>query len=144
VGGSINGPNDVLVAGTSTEIPHDRVADLDLSGPRIVPQELDCAEDHAWRAEPALQPVVVPECLLNRMQVYPVERSGTRALSVRVGRRQSLDGDQRGVIRLDGQHGAGFDGAPVNQHGASAALARIAADGRSGRPDLGSAVLPQR
>jgi hypothetical protein len=72
-------------------------------------------EDHPRRAETALQAVRIPEGLLQRVQ---------RAAASR----QTFDRRDRAAVGLHGQAGARSHGDAVEQDGAGAALARIAAD----------------
>src|SRR5207237_6015601 len=77
-------------------------------------------------AETALQAVVLPERLLQRMELLPL--------------RESLDGAHLGALGLHREHQAGAHRLAVDQHGAGAAHAVLAAQVRAGEP----AVLAQR
>src|SRR6266571_3878469 len=66
--GSLNRLHDVHVAGAATDVARDGPADLVLARALVVLQEGRPHEHHAWRAEPALQPVLLLERLLDRMQ----------------------------------------------------------------------------
>src|SRR5262245_50501882 len=87
-------------------------------------QEVARAHQHAGRAETALQAVLLPEALLQR-----VERASLR---------QALDGLDGPVVGLDGEDGAALHRATVQAHGAGAAARRVTADVRAGQ----SEVLP--
>ena len=71
------------------------------------------AHDLARRAEAALEAVMVDEGGLHRMQ--------------RVAVGQALDGGDLGAVVADRERQAGIDPAAVDQHGAGAALAAVAA-----------------
>src|SRR5262245_56544105 len=85
-------------------------------------QEVARAHQHAWRAEPALQPVLLPEALLQR-----VERASLG---------QTLDGLDAAAVGLDREHGAALHRATVEAHGARAAARRVTADVRPGQPEV--------
>src|SRR5262249_12638081 len=84
-------------------------------------------QDHTRRAEAALQAVVLDERTLNRMQ---------RAVGC-----QPLDRRDVATIRLPGEHGAALHGASVEEDGAGAALARVAADVGPRPPEAGTKRL---
>src|SRR3989304_7979113 len=63
-GGRLDGLHAVVVAGAPAEVPRDPHADLVLRGVRVGAQEIQGPDEHAGRAEPALEPVVLPEGLL--------------------------------------------------------------------------------
>src|SRR5262249_4828758 len=77
---------------------------------------------HARGAEPALEGVLLPERLLQRMEL-PVPG-------------QAFHGRHRGPVRLDGEHEARADGLAVDEHGAGAARSVLAADVGSGEPEV--------
>ncbi len=81
------------------------------------------AHDEARRAEGALEPGLVENRLLNRMQ-------GS------IGRGETLDRGHFGSRRLMGQRRAGVLRAAVDQHGAGAAFAAIAPQLGSREPEL--------
>ena len=104
------------------KLPADAFADLLLGRLRRVVQEVDRRHDHAGSAEAALQAVLLPEALLKRVQVAVL--------------REPLDRDHLGAVGLDGEDRAGLGAAAVDEHGAGAALAGIAADVRAGEIQL--------
>src|SRR6185436_1624703 len=85
--------------------------------------------DHAGRAEPALQPVLLPEPHLDRVQLAVLG--------------QPLDRHDVGAVRLHGKEGAALDGLAVYEDGAGAALARVAADVGPGQADRLTNVVHQ-
>src|SRR5262245_50810117 len=85
-------------------------------------QEVARAHQHAGRAEAALQAVLLPEALLQR-----VERASLR---------QALDGLDRPAVGLDGEDSAALHRATVQAHGASAAARRVTADVRAGQSEV--------
>src|SRR5207253_10265450 len=70
----------------------------------------------------ALERVVLPECLLERVELAV---SG-----------QTLDGRHLGAVRLDGEHQAGANALAVHEHGAGAAHPVLAADMGPREPEL--------
>src|SRR6185295_16068194 len=94
---------------------------------RIVVEQVDGGHDHAGRAEAALQSVLRPETFLQRMQ-----------LSVFA---EAFDRRDLRTVGLNGQYGAGFYASAIHQHGARAALARIAPDVRARESELFAEVV---
>src|SRR5262249_17122949 len=93
--------DDVLVPGAAAVGPFEPVADLGLAGLRVLLQEIGRGQDHARSAEAALQPVLLPESLLQGME---------RAVPG-----QAFDRRDVRAIRLDGEHRAGLHGLPVKE-----------------------------
>ena len=77
--------------------------------------------DHARGAEAALQAVLVPERLLERMEGRAVGHP--------------LDGLDLGAVGLDREHRAGLRALAVDVDRARAAVARVAADVGAGQPE---------
>ncbi len=115
--------DDVLVAGAAAEIARDRDPYLLLGRVRIVAQEFEQGRQHAWRAEAALQAVVLVESLLQRVQF-----GGRRG--------DALDREDLVAVRLHREHQAGARGIPVEQDGAGAAHAVLAAQMRTREAEL--------
>src|SRR5262245_39901176 len=109
LGRVLDGADDVVIAGTPAEIALEGVTDLGLRRPRGALQELVGRHDHARRAEPALQPVLLPEPLLDRMELAVLG--------------QPLDGENLGPVRLDGEYRASLGRLAVDHDRAGAALA---------------------
>src|SRR5262252_141529 len=63
-----DGADDVVVAGATTEVTVEPLADLGFGAVSVVVHEVDRAHDHARRAEPALQSETASERLLHRVQ----------------------------------------------------------------------------
>src|SRR4029077_17727526 len=93
--GVLDRVDDVLVAGAAAQIPGDALADLPLGWRRRVVEERHGRHDHARRAVAALQAVLLPESLLQRMQLavarQPFDRGDLRAVG--------LDGEDRARLR---------------------------------------------
>ena len=102
------------------------LADLRVAGVGVALQQADRRYHHAGCAEAALQAVLLPERLLDRM-----------ILAVWPGPRPC----QPGAIGLHGQHHAALDRLAVQHHRAGAALAGVAADVRAGQVELLAQVL---
>src|SRR5579859_1017987 len=116
-GAGLHGLHDAVVAGAAAQVAVEPLADLVLGRPGLVLEEVDRREDHARRAEAALQTVVLAKSLLHRVQLAVA--------------REALDGGHLRAVRLDGEHRAALHGATADQHGARAALAGVAADVRA-------------
>src|SRR3989337_4515444 len=106
-GGLADGSDDVLVAGAAADVALDGVPDRLIGGVRLAGEKVGGGHQHARRAEPALETVLLPEGLLERME-------GAR-------RGETFDGRNGRTVRLDGQHRAALDGQAVDQDRARAA-----------------------
>jgi hypothetical protein len=102
------------------EIPAQRVPDRLFVRVPIARQEIDRRQDHARRAKAALEPVVLHERLLHWVQL--------------AFRGQPLDRRHLGAFRLEREQRAALHGPAVDEDGAGAALARVAADVRASQP----------
>ena len=120
VGGPQHRLDDVLVAGAAAQVAGQRPADVLLGGVGVLVEQGLGGHHHARGAEPALQAVLLPEALLQRVQLAGAGQALHRADLVPVG--------------LDGEHGAGLDRAAVHQHRARAAVGGVAAHVRAGQP----------
>jgi len=112
--GFLDRVDDVLIAGAAAEIAIERVADFLLGGVGVAFEELAGSHDHAGGAEAALEAVLVPESLLDGVEVA-------------IGG-EAFDGDDVAAVGLDREHGAAFDDFAVKGDGACAADGRLAAD----------------
>src|SRR5438552_1848575 len=96
----VDGLDDVLVAGAAADVALEPAPDLRIGEPVAVrAEELDAGHDHPRRAEAALERVVLPEGLLERMEL--------------AGARETLDRRDLAAVGLDGEHGAGLHRAPA-------------------------------
>src|SRR5258707_375329 len=96
----------------------------------MIGEQLARGEDHAGRAEAALQGVVIPESLLERIELAVLS--------------QPFDGEDLAPFRLDGEHGTTFHSHTVEHDGAGSTDGGLAADvgaGKSG--DLAEEVDQQ-
>src|SRR6266704_3219785 len=112
--GGLDRGDDVLIAGAAAKIALDRVPDLPLARAGVLRQQVDRGQDDARGAEAALQSVLLPKRLLQRVQ---------RAIS-----REPLDRRDLAAFRLDCEHRAALHRPAVEQHRAGAALTRVATD----------------
>src|SRR5580704_74993 len=112
-GGVLYCLHDVLVASTAAQIPRDAPTNLLLAGIRVFAQQSIRRDQHARRAEPALQAMLFLEPLLQRMQLAILH--------------QAFHGEQFAAIGLHGKHGARFDCLAVEKDGARAAMGGVAA-----------------
>src|SRR5215468_4885141 len=111
--------HDVDVPGAATEVAGDGLANLRLARVRISREERAAGHHHAGRAVAALEPVLLPEALLHRME-----------LAVPL---QSLDRLHLVAVGLDREEGTGFDRHAVEQDGTRPAVGGVAADVRTGQ-----------
>ena len=95
--------------------------DLLLGGIRVLAEQADRRHHEPRRAVPALEGVVLVECLLHRVK---------RAV---LGK--PLDRRDLAPVGLDSEGGARLDRLAVEQNSARAARGRVAADGRPRQPE---------
>src|SRR5438105_12186066 len=86
--------------------------------------------NHARRAEPALQGMMLAERRLQWRESLVV--------------REPFDGDHLGALRLYGKHEARAYGSPVDDDGAGAAHAMLAADMRASQPQMMAQAIGER
>ena len=114
-----HGLDDVLVAGAAAEIRREGVANLGLSGFRVIAKICGQGHQDAGRAKAALQAMRFLECGLQGMELAI---RGRQALN-------SLDGV---AVRLDRQHDARPRGLAIEQDRARAANAMLTTNVRAG------------
>src|SRR3954468_831253 len=110
-----DGVDDPLVAGAAAQVPGECLADLLVGGFGVLRQERGHRDDESGGAETALQPVMLRKRSLHLGQ-FAVRPCKT------------LDGGHLAAVGLHGEHQAGADGFAVEQHGARAADAVLAAE----------------
>src|SRR2546423_7279304 len=115
-----DGLDDVHVTGAAAEVALEALADLVVGRARVLLQQVRGGHDEAWRAVAALEAVLVPERLLDRVQ---------RA----VRGRHALDRLDLVAVGLDSEERARLDRLAIHVHRAGAALAGVAADVRAGQ-----------
>src|SRR5438309_8095903 len=114
--------DDVHVPGAAAEVALQALPDVVLGRGRVLLEKVGGRHDEAGGAVAALQAVLIPESLLDRMQ---------RAVRTR----QPFDGLDLATIGLNREHGAGFHRLAVDVHRAGAALAGVAPDVGACQPD---------
>jgi hypothetical protein len=107
-----------VVSGAPAEIAFQAFPDLLVARVGIAAQQIDRRENHSWRAVATLQGVAFMEGLLDRMPLAVA--------------REPLDRCDRGTVRLGGEDRATFHACAIKQHGAGAAVGRVATDRRTG------------
>src|SRR5262249_38719700 len=122
--------DDVVVARAPAQVAFQLVADLVLGRLGVALEDLARGHDHAGRAEPALQPVLLPEALLDGMELTILG--------------EALDGGDVRAVRLHGEERARLHRLAIHEDRAGAALARVAADVRSGQPDRLANVVDEK
>ncbi len=122
--------DDVLVAGAAAEVGRQHVEQLVVADVRIVLQRVRRQHQEARRAEAALQAVVIDEGLLQRMQ--------------RLAIGEPFDGADLPAVGLDREHQAGADRLAVEDDGAGAADAVLAADMGAGLAAVVADRIDQR
>src|ERR1700730_7438811 len=116
LGRGLNGLDDVHVPRAPAEIAFEALADLVLGRVRVLVEEVGGGHDEAGSAVPALEAVLIPERLLQWVQLA--------VLGHALGRCQAFS------LNLDFQHWSAFYRPSLRQDGACAALAGVAADVR--------------
>src|SRR6266566_352474 len=119
LGCGLDGLDDVDVASTPAEVAFEAPADLVFGRVWVLFQEISRGHDESGRAVTALQSVLVPESLLDRVELITLGHA--------------FDGRKAAAVRLDGEHRAALDRLAVDVDRAGAALAGVAADVRSGQ-----------
>ena len=122
LGGGEHRLDDVVVAGAAAQVALQADAHLGLGGVGLLGEQAGRRHDHPRRAVAALQPVVLHERLLHRVQLA-------------VGG-EALDREDVGAVGLDGEHRAALHRLAVDVDGARAARRRVAADVRAGQLEL--------
>ena len=129
VRGSLDGLYDVVIAGASTVVALQRMANVIFTRTRITAQQIGSRHDHARCAETALQRVFLAEGDLQR---------------VKLASRHTFYRGYRPAIGLHRKHGAGLDAFTVNMHVACPALARVASYMRTGQPQRTAQKINQQ
>ena len=93
-------------------------------------KQIDSRQDHAGRAVAALQAVLLPESFLQGMEPTVVG--------------QAFDRHDLGAVRLNREERARLGATPIDQHGAGAALARVAPDVRAGQIEVLAQEVDQK
>src|SRR5689334_20846169 len=119
---SLHGFHDIVVAGAAADVSLKPFADVSLTGIGVSPREIDGTHDHARRAKPALQSMMLAEGRLHGMQ-----------LTVN---RQPFNRCYGGAVRLHREHGTGLHRLAVDVYDTGATLAGIAADVRSRQSEM--------
>src|SRR5579859_1818490 len=119
LGRGLHGLDDVHVTGAAAEVAFEALADLVFGRIGVLLEKVGRGHDEAGRAVAALQAVLVPESLLDGVQLIAVGHA--------------LDGREVAAVGLDGEHRAALDRLAVHVDRARAALAGVAADVRSGQ-----------
>src|SRR5438309_3495085 len=130
LGRGLNRLDDVDVAGTPAEVAFEALADLVFRRVRVLLQQVGRGHDETGRAVAALQAVLVPEGLLDRMELAILGHA--------------LDRLQAPSFGLNREHRAALDCFAVDQDGARAALARVAADVRAGEPQVVPEIVHEK
>jgi hypothetical protein len=131
VGGVLDCLDDVLVAGAAADIARDPYPDLFFRRPWVFLEQPLRADDHAGRAEAALQAVHHAETFLQRRQRT-------------VGIRHALDRDDFRALGLHRKHGAALHRHAVEIDGAGAAMGGLAADMGAGEREIFAQEMHQQ
>ena len=113
--------DDVLVAGAAAQIARQAFADVVVGGERIFSQQIGRRHQHARRAEAALQSVMLVKQFLQRVHLPDAAEAFDRLDAAAIG--------------LHREHQASARAVAVDQHGAGAADAVLAADMGAGEPE---------
>ena len=125
-----DGGHDVPVAGAAADHAGQLRGELLVGDLGFVAEQVVGAEQETRGAETALQGVVPPEGLLQRVQVVRTP--------------EPFDGDDLGAVELAGEQQAGADCFAVDQHGAHPADPVLAADVGSGQSQVVAQRVRQR
>src|SRR5712692_1348786 len=106
--------DDVHVARAATEVALEAPPDLVIGRTRVLRQQISGGHDHPWRAEAALEAVLVPERLLQRVELAILGHAFDRGEALAFG--------------LDREHGAALHRLAVDEDRAGPALAGVASD----------------
>ena len=87
----LHGLDDILVTGATAQIAFEQFANFEFAGVGVTLGDVDCAHDHAGRAETALQAVTFFECRLHGVHGA-------------VGLGHAFNGGDFGALRLCGEH----------------------------------------
>ncbi len=128
---AIIGVDDVLVAGAAADVAGQRLANVVLGRRRMLFQIRRHRHQDARRAIAALQTVMLVHRLLNRIELAAVAR-------------EALDGREFVAVGLHRQHQAGADRDTIEQNGAGAADAMLAADMGAGQPQFVAQEIAQQ
>jgi len=128
--GRPDGLDDVLIAGAAAQVGRKHVQELLVADIRPLLQDIGGEHQESGRAEAALQPMMVHERLLQRVQIVAV--------------RQTLDRADFPTVRLHGEHQAGAHRLVVDDDCAGAANAVLAADMGAGLPAVIADRIDQR
>src|SRR5262245_19174643 len=88
LGRVLDGADDVVVAGAAAQVPLELMPDVGLARALVALQDLVGGHDHARGAEPALEPVLLPEALLDGVELAVLG--------------EALDGEDVVAVGLDG------------------------------------------
>src|ERR1700686_681002 len=122
--------DDVHVSGTPAQVAFETPADLIFRRVWVLIEQICRGHDEAGRAVTALKAMLVPERLLQRMQLAVL--------------RHPLDRREAFAFGLDGEHRAALDRLAVDQDRAGAALAGVTADVRAGEADHVAQVVHEQ
>src|SRR5712691_4501988 len=112
--------DDVHVARAATEVALETLPDLVIGRVRVLREEVGRGHDEAGGAVAALQAVLVPERLLQRVELAVLGHA--------------LDRGEVPALGLDGEHRAALHRLAVDEDRAGAALAGVTSDVGSGEP----------
>ena len=122
--------DDVHVTRAPAQVAFEAPADLILGRVGVLLEQVGRGHDEAGRAVTALQSVLIPEGLLDRVELIAVGHA--------------LDRREVAALGLDGEHRAALDRLAVHVDRARAALAGVAADVRSGQANDVSKVVHEQ
>src|SRR5712691_1702503 len=128
--GPLDRLDDVVITRAPAEVALELVPDLLLARVRIALEHLVRRHDHARRAEAALEPVLLPEPLLDGVELAVLG--------------EALDGGDGGAVSLHGEERARLHRHAFHEDDAGAALARVAADVGARQTDDFSDVVDEK
>src|SRR5713101_839231 len=126
----LDGTHYVLITCAAAAVAFETLANLCFGRVGVVLEQLVRGHNHAWGAEAALQAMLLPEPLLDRVQA---SFGG-----------QSFDRGHFTAVRLHGQHCTGLHRIAIEEYGTGATLRSVAADVGSGEVQHIAQIVDQQ
>src|SRR5262245_36882196 len=125
-----HGLDDRHIAGAAAEVSRQHFAYPIGITVRLFAEQRMGRRDHAGRTEAALEGMMLAEARLQRREALVL--------------RQPFDGDDLAALGLDGQHQTAADSLAIEKHCAGTTDPMLAADMRSGQPQMMAQAIGER
>src|SRR5215212_630497 len=113
--------DNIDIARATAKVPRDGPADLELARAWIRLEQRDAGEHHPGGTEAALEAVLIPERLLDRVKGAVLF--------------EAFDGADLAAVDLDGEDGTGLDRQVIQDDGTGAAATSVAANVGAGQAE---------